>query len=271
MRSTDGSSQEVSRTQVRLRRAAAFLGRIIFPQRLYDEHGGLERANGLSQENYGLLVIINHFATRDALQAILLVFGSSVLVRRPIVAPVAAHQYGRYGRLIQYLARQLGLMLMPVVTGDTVRKLGNVGQRGRGLSEYVEAASACLGSGGVVLLAPQGGRRAKLGRPRGRAVSHLLAEAQRRDIDRMACLLLGLALRGVIDYGDTSVRGFNLGRLYEVRIGRVATLGEVCREVGRLPLVDGWTFAHLSELVPESYLDSPESKREGNRSAVTGQ
>ncbi|MDX1615444.1 MAG: hypothetical protein R3300_14120 [Candidatus Promineifilaceae bacterium] len=254
MAARPATGSTIPTTRWRLRRWVARPAGWLMPGRLDDPHRALAQSEGLNAQGYGIVLLINHFSTRDSLQALQLLFASPVFSRRPILAPVAFHQYGRYGALIRFLARRLGLQLCPIVTGGTVKRLGASYQRGQGLPAYLQAAAGCLAQGGIILLAPQGGRRRRLGRPRGRPVGNLLAYAKRHGVSDVALLLLGLGLSEAEDYDDPSLRGYNLGRVYDLHLGQLITLQQLTQQGLRLRQIDAWVFERLAELVPTAYM-----------------
>jgi hypothetical protein len=244
----------LSRRHIWMRKTAVCLGRRLFPRKLTDARCSLARAQNLNRGGHGLLVVMNHFSTRDSLEALRIIFASPILAERPILAPVAYHQYGRYGRFIRLFAQCFNLRLIPIVTGDTIEKLGAGLRRGLGVTEYLESATALLRCGGIVLLAPQGGRRPVLGSPPGSPVGHLLARVRRCGVTNVALMPIGLGLPGVRDYSAPGTRGFNFGRLYQVNVGRTLTVAEIRREVGQCHQLDHWLFDCLADLVPDAYL-----------------
>lgn len=246
------SGRTLGTTQYRLRGAAAYLVGLILPYRANEGEDSFERAAALLSEGYGLVVLMNHFSTRDAPQVLSFLCRNRAICRYPFLAPVAFHQYRQYGLLVRALADWFAIRLQPIVTARTVKKLGAVHKRGHGLTDYLQQASRHLDNGGVMLLAPQGGRRSRLGKPRGRPLGRLLAQAEVDDVQHVAFCFLGLGLDGQGDY-DGNVAGFNLGRRYEITVGPTVTLREMLEETDGVDQVDDWVFAQLARLVPDGY------------------
>jgi hypothetical protein len=186
-----------------------------------DPQGSLAKSQERIQNRCGLLVLMNHFSTRDPLQLLCLLFDNKQLRQRHLVAPVAFHQYSP---TVQRFADWIAFEVFPVVT-DEASTAGGQDQE-TGLLAYVRAAVKTLSDGGIVILAPQVGRRACLGEPIGRPIGLLTAELRRRGVGCVSLLFVGLGMPNVTDYSTSSVRGFNFARTYDVRLGDVLELGE---------------------------------------------
>lgn len=208
-------------------------------------------ADRLLAQGYGVVTVINHFSRRDPVQILALLMGDHVVSNRPFLAPVAFHQQSR---LVQTLADSFALQLAPVVTGHTRRRLKERTPRQTGLDRYLASAVATLGSGGLVLLAPQGRRRALLGAPPfGRPMQLLLGAALDAGVERVALLFIGLSIPDATTYDRRVVGGLNLFRRYEARYGMPVTLRQALEEAEGREGLDAWAFARLARLVPPVY------------------
>ncbi len=238
--------------QTGLRRMAAHLARLILPYRMISDSRSLERAAALLSEGYGLVVLMNHFSTRDAPQVLSFLARDRVIRQYPFLAPVAYHQYHQYGLLVRVLASWFAIRLAPIVTARSVRKLGDQHKRGSGLTDYLDQASEHLGQGGLLLLAPQGGRQSRLDRPRGRPLGKLLSQTDKDGVNHLVFLFLGLGIEGQQIY-DQEIAGFNFGRRYEINVGPSLTQQEMWDLSLDLDRIDEWAFTQMANLVPRSY------------------
>lgn len=240
--------------QAGCRHIVSALGHLVFPCRVIDPTAGLLQAEALVAQGYGLIILINHFSLRDALQVVCLVGRGRTLRKRPFLAPVAAHQTGA---LLSLLSGLLGIELQPLVTPDTAKRTGRTANRRLYIAAYLEQALSCLVSGGVLLVAPQGGRRPRLERPKGRPLGILLAEAQRQHVHDIALLFVGLGLPHEASYATRRSRGFNLFRRFDVRVGEAMTVADALSLAGSRRQIDAWAFAMLRRLVPAAYGGKP--------------
>ena len=111
-----------------------------------------------------------------------------------------------------------------------------------------------LNSGGSVLLYPQGGRRSSLEGITD-AVSTLINRTNRYGIDKFAIMFTGAGIRGIKRYDDKSIRGLNLGSVYELTIGRTLTKAELLEEASERGIgIDQFVLEELRLVVPKSYL-----------------
>lgn len=94
MISKESCLARLSWPQTVLRRAVSQPLELIWPHTLEHVGGGLTRAQELLAEDFGIVVLINHFSLRDA-QEILkdIIWGQPMFWERLMSAPIAAHQY----------------------------------------------------------------------------------------------------------------------------------------------------------------------------------
>lgn len=214
---------------------------------------GLERAEELLDQGIGLLILINHFGKTDPAQVINnVVFAREKMRRKPITTPIAYHQQKPY---INMLAGLTSINIKPIVTPDTIRLNQNDGlDQGTGLPHYINFSLQTLKHGGIVLLAPQAGRRERLGEPN-KTMRLFMLQAKRRGVNNFGMLFIGLGIKGTTDYSERSAGGLNIGKTYEINIGPTFTQEEAILDAGRQNLdLDAWVFSQLAHLVPESYL-----------------
>lgn len=213
---------------------------------------GLERAEELLDQGMGLLILINHFGKTDPAQVINnVVFAREKMRRKPITTPIAYHQQKPY---IKMLAGLTSINMKPIVTPDTIRLNQNDGlDQGTGLPDYINSSLQTLKQGGIVLLAPQAGRRERLGKP-DKTMRLFMLLANRHKVNKFGILFIGLGIEGITDYSEISAGGLNIGKTYEINIGPTFTQEEAILDAGRQNLdLDTWVFSQLAPLVPESY------------------
>lgn len=223
----------------------------LIPARVVHDSGGLQRAETLASTGYGLLVLMNHFSLRDGLQILHFLYGSDILRRRATLAPAASHHLE--GSPLPVLAERVGVRLLPVASPEAVARHRLAPGSGTSPVVYAREAIATLKAGGIVLLAPQAGRRPLLGEPQMHPVSLLLAQAQRQRVRNVALLFIGLGIAGVTDYALEKVGGLNPCRRYEICVGHTFTLAEALESAGKLRQVDAWAYRQLRNWVPATY------------------
>lgn len=242
--------KEVSNRQQKFRHVAVICTGRLLRNLVYDDKDSLYAAQRFLEDGYGLIVVINHFSQRDGLEVIHLLFQNSTMRRRPFLAPVALQHYGT---IAQFFANKLGLQLQPIVTDSTIQLLGDGVNRGDGLVDYLVAAIACLRQGGIVLIAPQGGRQVAIGQPTHRPIGSLMAQAKRCGVERLAFMFIGLGMGGETEYTTDIVGDFNFQRVYELRLGETIPAKRLLTLAGGRRYVDAWIFEYLRQLVPVPY------------------
>ena len=259
------SSVSLGGAQPLLRRLAVGISWPLFPTSFVANHDRLERAAELVEQGSGLIVLMNHFSLRDGLQLLRLLFGNETLRRRPTLAPVASHLAGPN---VHRLAQIFGVELAPVTTIEAVEQLGlDVAPEESALA-YTAQALETLRNQGSVLLAPQAGRRSWLAKPQMRPVGLLLAQARRKRLHEIALFFVGLGLHGETDYSLENAGGLNVGRRYELRLGRAFRMEEALKEAGGIKNLDDWAYDQLRELVPPIYQKPPGAAVSDSLSAI---
>lgn len=243
---------QLSRARAGLRRLAVPLTAPLLPAQIRLNRGGLQRAGFLAGSGMGVLVLINHFSLRDGLDIFRLLFAHRTLRQRSMLAPAASHLIDRRLRLLTAL---FAVDLTPITSPEAVANLGLPAGTGANALAYSQTAIARLDTGGVVLLAPQAGRRPCLEPPANmRPVSLLLAQARRKHATGFCLLFVGLGLAGARDYSLEATGGLNLGQRYELRVGEAFTFDEAVALAGGLRQVERWAYTQLADLVPAPYL-----------------
>ncbi len=185
-----------------------------------DSTEALQQTEKLLQEDYGIMVLYNHFSKSDHIRTIArLLLDVPTVSRRPILSPVGIHQYEGPLKL---LGKGTNIKLMPMVTPNTPKEYSEkIPPRDRVKMgrEYISGAQETLNEGGILLLAPQAERRASLGKPLdGKPVRMILRDY---DNDKVAFLFAGLEIPDQTDYSTDSIRSFNLGRKFIVKFGNL--------------------------------------------------
>ena len=248
MGNADGNA--VSSTRQWARRLARHLVTPLLPVRVVTDAGGLAQAEALVDDGYGLIALMNHFSLRDAFEVLRLLYSRPGLRSRPTLAPVASHRAGRGTYLLGDL---FAVDLCPITSPEVAAVLGPDAPPAADPLAYAQQAVATLSAGGLVPLSPQAGRRPALVRPDMRPLSLLMAQARRRRVNDVALLPVGLGIHGESDYSLENAGGLNLGRLYEIGIGRAFTAEEAVNAAGGWRNLDDWALAKLAPLVPAAY------------------
>lgn len=236
-----------------LRHAGARLASFVLRCDLVDEYRGWARAESLLGEGYGLIAIMNHFSVRDAPQALALLARSPVIRRRPYIAPVASHQLADYHGLVRFLTGLFAIELCPVITPFGGGDRHSEDEIRSSYRSYRSRTATVLQEGGIMLLAPQARRAARLGEPPGHPVAQLLRHLSPDAGPGVALLFIGFGIPGVRDYARAKVGGLNLQARYEARIGATVTVDEARQELSGLGEIDQWVFERLRAVVPPSY------------------
>lgn len=242
--------RRISEAIYRRRRVASALALRVLRTRFHGTSGILSDPRCMFINGRGLVVLMNHFSYRDPLQVGAWLASNPVSGRRLITAPVADHHRSSF---VEIFADIFGVQLCPVVTARTVELTGENCSRGAGIRAYLDTAVDTLGAGGIILLAPQGRRMGRLGRPSGRPVANILLHAQRKKIDDFGLICVGMSLPGTKDYERKGVSGFNLFRKVDFYVGHPISASEAERKSGGIDHIDAWIFDRLSELLPVEY------------------
>jgi len=230
-----------------------------FPVEIVDDFHGLTDFENHLLAGKGGIILLNHFSLRDFVEIARFAFKSGVVANSRFLAPIAYHQYVKN----RHFARLAGIELAPLVTPDTIDyfiKHKNDQQlafarssRGIFFRRYLEAAKEILGQGGVVAIAPQGGRSQSLGET---AIGRPVEASLKASGDNGVIILpVGIGIRGVTDYSTKKIKGFNFGRTYQLKVGQAVTREELIEISGGEKGVDQKVIELLRKLVPEEYLE----------------
>lgn len=144
----------------------------------------------------------------------------------------------------------------PVVNEHSIRDgFAPTVRKGEGVSRYISAAAKNLFNGGVVLLAPQAGREPSLHPVKLRTVEFFIKQMQRKHVDNIGYLLVGLGITGESDYTAESVQGHNLGKTFAVKVGETYLQREILELAGDEGFsIDQWIYRQFEPLVPPTYI-----------------
>lgn len=262
----ENSHPNIKLSQKALRKTARFaLEPWFLPSEAIHLSDGMQRAEELHKDGYGILALITHFSRRDPEQAMDVFMRSREFQHTPITGPIAHHQTVR--GLVPPVGRKLGVEMHPVVTKQTLEKALTAGKPenltlGQGTFGYIKAATRALQNGEVVIMAPQGTREPHLEHTGQDSVNGLLRIAERKT-PKIGIHLLSFGIPGTADYGQR--RGFNFFKSYDVYHGPTFTLQEALGasadysarkglEGSGMDNIDSFVFDEFRKIVPASYL-----------------
>ncbi|MCL5784589.1 MAG: hypothetical protein M1142_04535 [Patescibacteria group bacterium] len=218
--------------------------------------GNLTALNEALAEGNGAIGLTPHFSKGDFLaDLVALNLNSKEARRRPTRIPIAAHQRPFY---LDILCGLGDVSLATIITGDTRLKENELKTKGKpipwrninpteAMNDYLDTSIEELEQGGLVFLAPQGGRRDSLRPFRGGPLSRLMDRAGEKGVnpDKIPVFSVGLEIEGVTDYSN--LKGLNLWRKYTLTLGRTVKRGKIKGDI------DQWAYESMLELAPEAY------------------
>lgn len=246
------------------RRGYTFLGGLLLPTELrveaLDQEGrnGLEKANDLLQQGFGMTVVYTHPAKLDPFHLMKL-WAEDAFRSAPIVVPIADHQNGWY---VQAIASPTGTEIPSVVTPETMRKAIKKGkkidraQAQKKFNCYLSLSTDALAHAGVVLLASSATREPFLKPSALKPTETLLNRVPAPT--RFGVMCAGIEIEGVTDY--SKAKGFNIGKRHIIRLGPTFTDEDVAvrlrefREVNNLPEQPDLPFANVDEWIRTTQL-----------------
>jgi hypothetical protein len=226
---------------------------ILLPYTVEEMENLREAERLMQQEGFGLVVIINHFSKRDAVDVIkAILFRSQIIRERPIIAPIAYHQKKSW---VEALGNVFRVKLSGIVTQDTIERGLNDGlPLNRGLDRFIADGLEVIRHGGTMVIAPQTKRRERLKLPEIPTIGYLTIQAERHGINNVAYLFVGVGIPGVTDYREETVGGINMLRRYSIRVGDTLTQQALLEEAaGNAHNIDAVVMKHLATIVPPEY------------------
>jgi hypothetical protein len=238
----------------------------------YEIIGGLnslkEFKKSLGEGNSGI-VITNHFSLRDALVGPQIALRFMYPFPGKAVMPVARHNYKPW---MGETLRNFGIEVMPIFDArsgkikETLRseKPENRSQLKETLENeyraYTDAAIEALRNNGVLGIAAQATREPSLGDPRVFPIKAILESVQNMsnpiNESQVVILPIGIGMKGVTNYSDKNIRGYNTGEEFTVKFGRpefLSTALELTKDMS-LPNVDWFINRMLKAVSPAEYV-----------------
>lgn len=234
---------------------AAYALKAIWPFEL-KEHtpGNLARFEEVIREGHGAVGLVPHFSKADFLTILgSLALSSKEFTKRPILIPISAHQRPIY---LRWLCAFGNINLATIITGDTRRMEKQLRAKGRripwqgldpsaAMNQYLNRAQEVLMEGGIVMLAPSGGRRESLRPFKGGPIAHLETWAMEMGVNNLAFFPIGLKIPGATDYSDLS--GLNLRSKYIITLGTITKREKIKGDI------DVWSYQNMLQLAPPAY------------------
>lgn len=261
----------------------------VFPHEVYADPRSIEKAHELIESGYGIIVPYTHPDMRSPIDGVnsLIELGGK-FTDAEYVGPLAWHQQ-HYPHL-KALSKITDIPLLPIVTSNTrergkdievfsmKEKLKRKGQKmlkkdvpepkqvsfRQGLFEYLQEGAEVLLEGGVVFIAPQGGRKNSLGEPLG-ATQMLVDKTkkvhQKSNVDdelKIAIWPVSVAPKGITEFSDDTA-GMNRGMIAEITFGNPRTLSDIETEIASRDEINGKkaidtvVFEELTKIIPPTY------------------
>lgn len=245
-----------------------------FPATIVGDRRPLTETERLIREGYGIIAVYNHFGKREHISFLAEFVKNSPTIREnPMASPIALHQNSKGMRFLRWLS---GFELIPIVTRHTKEKyegqedkLPDKRMRREMFVSYITSIRKRLRKGGLVAVAPQGGRAPKLGLPPdGKPIEKLLfaetLEIDESEVialdpvgDKVAVLFVGIQIPGATKYERKNGRPLRFNTLKDFQI---KLTGPITREKllewagGDSDQVDQVVFDQLAEIVAKEYL-----------------
>lgn len=138
---------------------------------------------------------------------------------------------------------------------------------------YLDGATNTLQKGGIVLIAPQTTRAEWLrmstsdkGKWSPTAITSLIAQLDRRKIDKVAFLPVGIGINNALNYDERRVHGLNPLKRHFINVGQAYTKDELKQlglSTGKKKIrrgVEKVIIEELAKVVPTEYLKPPPQK-----------
>lgn len=224
---------------------------------------GIEQAEQFLLNGGSLIVAYTHPGKKETAGVYAIPFSSKVLAQRRIIEPVAIHQRQAW---FDFSGKLLGVEFKYIITDDTIdydweHQMEHDTIRDYSQKEAMQKAALkrildVLSEGGILKVAPQGGRRTELRVPERATLGTLIAEIRRRGI-KTAILPIGVGLRGVTDY--KKAKGYNFTKKQDLVVGNLEDVEDIYKKAGSYRNIDRYVVNNMfANLVSEAYLDIPE-------------
>lgn len=240
-----------------VRTALEFILRPLLPCTIVDKNHALQKVHQAGKRGDGLVIVFTHFSLRDAMEVNRsIVYTDPVLKNREVINPLAYHQYNKP---LELIGKFFHGTFVPIVNNSTLRKKGYEHlPKGKGLPEFVNAASNVLTKGGIVSLAVNASRIEKLDiEDPQKPVGYLIASLQAKGVKNYGLLLIGFEVKNAKNYKKKEVGSFNICKTYIMNLAGYYSLEELLNhpEVkGKVSNVDSFVRKELAKVSPKEYL-----------------
>lgn len=249
----------LTETQVRKREIASWVGRALLPTTIEDPHQGLERAEGLLDNDYGLIIASSHPSLLDLPRGLAALWKRKRFARTPTILPIAYYQHADKEVVVDGFSEFTTVPHFPIVTQDAIDKGKNKDNlpKGFGNRDFYKASTDTLTHGGIVYFMPSAGIRRRLAPTGERATEFLFTAAQQ---SKVALLCVGVNFSRRVNYKESDYRP-HIRRRQTYRFGEAYTDNEILHELARyreenqLPQADvRRPFANLDDWIMETQL-----------------
>lgn len=216
--------------------------------------GSINTLDKMLREGHRVAGLVPHFSKKDFLAILAgLMINSEELIKRPLLIPTAAHQRLAY---LDWVCSFTDIGLATIITRDTLRKEKELAKKGEpipwegldavaAMDQYLNRAAETLNEGGVVILAPQGGRKNWLLPFHGQPIARLEKWTIEKGLGNLALFSIGLEVVGATDY--SKLKGLNLRSKY------IVTLGTTTKREAIEGNIDDWGYQDMLRLAPPAY------------------
>lgn len=237
------------------RMVGAYLIKAVVPYELREQtKGNKAKLDEVLREGNGAIGLVPHFCRTD-FPAIIgaLGLGTTELISRPILIPIAAHQRPPYlDAFCNFAAIELATVIA-IGTRKKERQLKELGKPipwagidpAAALAQYFDRAVETLLAGGAVFFAPQRERQGFLERFRGGPIGRLEEELAERKAHIPAYFSIGLEIPGTTDY--SKLGGLNFRSKYIITLGTITKRETIAGDI------DKWGYQDMLQLAPPAY------------------
>lgn len=221
----------LSEKDIRNREIGARVGRVLFPTEIDDPLHGLDRAEELLEDGYGLVIASTHPSLLDLPRGLATIWRRTRFARTPTMLPIAYYQHKDKERIVDTASKWAAVPHYPIVTQDAIDKGKNVDTlpngeklpKGYGNMAFYRDAKAMLSTGGIVYFMPSAGIRSHLEPTQEKATENLFTIAKD---SKTALLTVGVNFSQTVDYKQSDYRP-HIGRKQTYTFGETYTNTEM--------------------------------------------
>lgn len=209
---------------------------LAFPYKFEERvEGAVETLEKLIKEGYGTIFFFPHFSENETLLSpVVIADNVQGVTDKNFEMPIALHMANKPG--LKAAARFADIDMPTLVTSDTGKKEIEFKAKGKEIlwdssdpeaytKVYALRTRRNLKGGGVVGIAPQGGRRPKFAEFEPGVIG--LVEAVCKRVDKVCVVFVGVSIPGITDYSKEKVGGLNIRKEYLFTMGDVMTMQEL--------------------------------------------